>query len=190
MGLLVREVSFFGWRAGKFDNDSSMNNGIQRQTFSANSEHQREFIKKRLNTVKTALEEDEFYQVAAKRETIVHPSTNSFSKVSKGANHHPSPNLLVTKPNKVYKISELVPPSFFLGLEESPGNFFNTPKTYQSYLAAKYNMIPSKYLPRPQVQYLQRSEMKGQREENNFQYKTVTEGSVDGDWKIHWIEKR
>lgn len=140
--------------------------------------------------MKTALEDEaHFFQVKDKRK-IFHPPQNPLNHVTKGTKLYQSPNLLVTKPSKVYKVSELVPPTFFLGIEESPTNFFNAPKTYQSYLAAKYNIIPSKYLPRPQVKYPQKVELKDWSVENNFQYKTVTESTLDADWKIHWIEKR
>ena len=87
-----------------------------------------------------------------------------------------SPIMLVTKPTKVYKISDLVPPQSYLeNREERRENFLDiNPKTYQSLLVKKYNFVPTKYLQRTSV--LEKID-----NEENY---------ISSDWKRHWIAEK
>ena len=53
--------------------------------------------------------------------------------------------LKVTKPQKLYRLSDLVPPSFYLGAESYDSNAQTFPVTYQSLLVRKHNLRPAKY---------------------------------------------
>ena len=53
--------------------------------------------------------------------------------------------LKVTKPQKLYRLSDLVPPSFYLGAESYDSNAQTFPATYQSLLVRKHNLRPAKY---------------------------------------------
>ena len=56
-----------------------------------------------------------------------------------------SNQLKVTKPRKLYRLSDLVPPSFYLGAESYDSNAQTFPVTYQSFLVRKHNLRPAKY---------------------------------------------
>ena len=54
--------------------------------------------------------------------------------------------LKVTKPRKLYRLSDLVPPSFYLGGKSYDLNAQTFPVTYQSFLVRKHNLRPAKYI--------------------------------------------
>ena len=185
MGFLIRELSLFNLqlqtRSQHCKNCSKQSkNASEKITLINNTTPGRQMIKRRLDTRKIASNDGGFM---SKTEMV-----NPYSQ---------NQNYIVTKPQKVYKLSELIPPSFF-GSEESHDFLRDSrPTTYQSYLAAKYNLKQSKYpttiLTEPLASDAVENNFRGEKylSENYFQVQSsdeVTEKS-NSDWKVHWIEK-
>ena len=58
---------------------------------------------------------------------------------------------LVTKPQRAYQLSELIPPSFYIQFDSSYSSSQQRPSTYQSYLVRKHGLKPNPYLQQAQV---------------------------------------
>ena len=69
------------------------------------------------------------------------PAVSTFSTAKPEFNQ-----LKVTKPQKLYRLSDLVPPSFYLGGKSYDLNAQTFPVTYQSFLVRKHNLRPAKYM--------------------------------------------
>ena len=105
---------------------------------------------------------------------------------------------LVTKPQRAYPLSELIPPSFYIQFDSSYSSSKHRPSTYQSYIVRKHGLKPNPYLQQTHVitappapfdysedysedysdtQLYEDFDRKADREELKS----------DSDWKIHWI---
>ena len=111
--------------------------------------------------------------------------------------------LKVTKPRKLYRLSDLVPPSFYLGAESYDSNAQTFPVTYQSFLVRKHNLRPAKYMniyektgvsspPPPSVPYPTTTNTfvnDGQGKWILTEPGSELSWSPGSDWTKHWIEQ-
>ena len=102
---------------------------------------------------------------------------------------------LVTKPQRAYQLSELIPPSFYIQFDSSYSSSQQRPSTYQSYLVKKHGLKPNPYL--QQAQLITAPPAPFDYSENysdselydSFVSKADREElKADSDWKIHWIK--
>ena len=101
---------------------------------------------------------------------------------------------LVTKPQRAYNLSELIPPSFNIPLDTRYSSSQYKPSTFQSYLVRKHRLKPHPYLEQVQVitappapfDYRDSSDHELY---DNYVRQADSSGELqaDGDWKIHWI---
>ena len=98
----------------------------------------------------------------------------------------PSERLLVTRPERVYSLEDLVPPSFFVS--DDSVDYFEDPQplTYQSFLVRKLNLKPPNYGMESQHSPV-RYEKSWRSEQHNVK---EDEGTWWGstDWVRHWID--
>ena len=100
--------------------------------------------------------------------------------------------LLVTRPRQIYKVQDLVPPSFFV--HQNSLDYFEDPQpsTYQSYLVRKFNLKPVQDIiqstPGPVLTGEQEQQEQWLREFNLEENQAAGTWAGSTDWLQHWIE--
>ena len=138
-------------------------------------------------------------QKQIKRKLFVPPSVDNEYSETLRTTTQPTVDdkLLVTRPRHIYKVQDLVPPSFFV--HQNSFDYFEDPQpsTYQSFLVRKFNLKPvgeimqSTPAPAPApapvltVEQEQEQWLRGNNLEEN-QAAGTWAGSTD--WLKHWIE--
>jgi len=140
-----------------------------------------------------------------KRKLYVHPSVDSeyHSQTTTTTTTQPTVDdkLLVTRPRQIYKVQDLVPPSFFV--PQNSLDYFQDPRpaTYQSFLVRKFNLKPVQEIMQsePPVIIMEQQEQEQEQEEEQEQEdwlrgSNLEENQAGGtwtgstDWLQHWIE--
>ena len=114
----------------------------------------------------------------------------------------------MTKPPKVYNLSDLVPPSFYIPIDNKDysSQYQFRPSTYQSYLVRKHRIKPNSYIQQVEVITIPPEPFDYGDHYTDSYTDTYTDHGVydtygdhddvdiwelneDSDWKIHWIRK-
>ena len=97
--------------------------------------------------------------------------------------------LLVTRPRHIYKVQDLVPPSFFV--PQNSLDYFEDPQpaTYQSFLVRKFNLKPVQEIIQSKPPVLRELEQQHWERGSNLEENQAA-GTWAGstDWLKHWIE--
>ena len=109
------------------------------------------------------------------------------------------PKLIVTRPRQIYKVQDLVPPSFFV--HQNSFDYFEDPQpaTYQSFLVRKFNLKPVQEIMQSkpaviegweeeQEKMEEREEREWLRGSNLEENKAAGTWAGSTDWLKHWIE--
>lgn len=100
---------------------------------------------------------------------------------------------LVTKPQRAYNLSELIPPSFNIPFDTRYSSSQYKPSTFQSYLVRKHRLKPHPYLEQVEVITAPPAPFDYRDYSDNLydnyvrQADSSGELQSDSDWKIHWI---
>ena len=146
------------------------------------------------------------HQKQIERKLYLHPSVNKENTLSRRRSEIQTTTtkstvdnkLLVTRPRQIYKVQDLVPPSFFV--HQNSLDYFEDPQakpaTYQSFLVRKFNLKPVQEImqQRPAVIQTWQEEEEEERGELWLGGNNLEENQAAGtwagttDWLKHWIE--
>ena len=141
------------------------------------------------------------HQKQIKRKLYVHPSVDNENTLNRRRTEiqttttQPTvdPKLIVTRPRQIYKVQDLVPPSFFV--HQNSFDYFEDPQpaTYQSFLVRKFNLKPVQEIMQSKPAVIdgweeEREESEWLRGSNLEENQAAGTWAGSTDWLKHWIE--